>query len=1039
MILAPSVTSLRVNKLAANFINIKWDSVGGNFFYVINRRQWLSGSYGQWQDVGVTSDTDWFDSSVAPSTIYQYRVQSTFNNFSPSEWVESDSLKTFQENAYLFTKMNQFAFSADFIQQKFVENNQRYITFGRDVIMAGLMDENFTFHSEYRNVSQVFDQFIVDPERHETQGDVPAICKDKERVMITEINGVLYLFERYQHVIKVSNDKGNNWVYYQAFNGRIGNPVARQCTYQSSTTTYVLGYNDIFFGRPSTDVRWSDNTNRFNPLSDITFAKLGDDNNVGFPVEIFGTYIGLPAMLNKRAESMATSDDYLYVGGRNVVFRTNLTTPAIGGDGKRKWDNDIGYNVTKDPENRSVIKKLDVLGTQLYALVSGRVKLNNDGSHMDPTVEENVEQSIYDGIYMFDDISGAWGRAFGDTEEERSHISHVDTNMSTDGDQVFFEYQEYQLEVFKDIELSLCDDRVNSAVRYSGKTSYPSDKKRHLITYRTRSDYFQAGPSAYHGESKFVWCKRSGTRSWITPLYKVVVVYPEHRYEYNIDPQFLLSSETWDKGVVTINVDDIEFKDFSSYSNGILLYKFNSEGQGGEIIGYYEFNYRVRDSAVIHWRPTQTLMTAELIQQEIDEEVTVDEPTNLIDPNISPLLNKMAPESYMMDGGLFKSFSDNYLQFISTGEHSYYNKLKNLIRNKYPREEDNFEYLYSEINRRNIYLDKEKRDLVVRFFESRSSDFYSTKGVVDSYKFLFRLLYNQDVDIEVESMNSLEYDIVVESGLVTEDIVGTTIYTPTGRANVTYIEREYKDGKLQWRITLHNLIGKFIEGQVLKSEIYSKFTAKILIGVRGKELTHSDIDYINRGRVYYTMKIKSEIPLTRYKNDVLRFVHPVGFGFMGITLLSVLIHSGLSLVHKETIINVLKCYRWDAGLSLKFPKETNKLDANGNVVFDEFITGKVIKEAHPLAGLDPMVVLPDVWGDYDNMEPSVGGVKASDRRRELSPTFDAAWLMYVYYSVLEGRRLKDHVGLPRESDKLVNNPTPATQIKVGKCQQSTDL
>lgn len=1019
MIKAPSVTSLRVLQLAANFVHIKWDDVGGNFYYLIERRvvEDATGSSENifWEDRGYTSETDWFESDVTPGYTYQYRVRSTYETFEPSDWAESDKLKTFPQNAYVFSKMNDLTLSTKFITEKFVKNTN-YVNFDKDEIMAGLMGEDFVYYPEMGDVSAVENHFVVDKERHEIQGDVSGVCNDRERVMICEIDGILYMFEKYQPVIKVSNDNGQNWVYYQAFNGRVGNPIARQCTYQSDTTTYVLGYNEIFYGRPSTDLRWSENVVKFS-TNTYTFAKLGDDNNVGFPVEIFGRYIDLPADLNKRAEAMASSDKYLYVAGRNYTRRTDIEKPIIDTDGNKVWEDGLDY-ITIDPENRTVTKKLDVLNGKLYALVTGRVKLSATGNHMDPTVPENVEPSEYDGIYIYNDTTRMWNRIFGRTPEERKHIIHTQTNMSTNGTEIFFTYENHSIEIIEDTVLPTVNDAVSSAVRYSQETYYPTDKQRHLISFRTKDTEFKCGAHRYHGECEFVWSRRSGTRAWISNNYKAVVVYPTRKYEYVIDEEKDFTGESWNKGIVTITLDNIKFDRFSRYANGVLIYRST-----GEIIGYYEFNYRVRDEAQVYWKPDNTMIIANLVQQEAPPTVEPVVPSGLIDPNLAPMMNSITPEHYMSDGGLMKSFAQNYLEYLSTGEASYYNRLKNLIRNKYPKEKNNFEYLFSEINRRNIYLDKEKRDAVVRFFETRASDFYSTKGVVDSYKFLFKLLYNAEVDLEVESLNSLEYDIVVESGQVTEDIVGTTVYTPTGRANVTYIEREYKEGKLRWRVTIHNLLGKFLVGQVLKSESDSGFSANILVGVRGKELSYSDINYINRGRVYYTMKIKSELPLTRYKDDVLRFVHPVGFGFMGVTMLTVLINSGISLRHEETVVTIMKAFKWDGGVPKVFPEKTNLLDVAGDIEFNAN-TGEVIKTDHPHAGKDPMKDM-GLWSDYDTEEQPFHGVVPSKRRVELSPTFDAAWVTYAMYSLLEGKRLKDNNGLPRD-------PSSPTQIKVPK-------
>lgn len=458
MIKAPSVTSLRVAKLAANFIHIKWDNVGGNFFYIVERRLVsTSGVIDQddniyWEELGITDSTEWFDSSVIPAFTYQYRIRSTFTSFEPSDWVESDILKTFQLNAYVFTKMNDMTFSDKFLNEKFVKNNQNYIDFKNHEIRAGLMGEEFVYNPEISHTSSIETSFVVDRERHEIQHDISGVCKDVERTMIAEIDDVLYLFERYQPVIKVSNDKGQNWIFYQAFNGRVGNPVARQCTYQSDTTTFVLGYNEIFYGRPSTDLRWSENVERFS-TTEYTFAKIGDENSVGFPVEIFGNYINLPADLNARAESMAAGTDFLYVAGRGYIQRTDIVAPVIDASGNRVWDAQRDY-ITTDRDSRIVTKKLDVVDGVLYALVSGRVKLNPvSGNQMDPTVAANVEPSEYDGVYVYNPETRVWARVFGNTVEERVHVDYTRTNMSTDGKNAFFTYDKHSIEVLEDTDL----------------------------------------------------------------------------------------------------------------------------------------------------------------------------------------------------------------------------------------------------------------------------------------------------------------------------------------------------------------------------------------------------------------------------------------------------------------------------------------------------------------------------------------------------------------------------------------------------------
>ncbi|UQJ95047.1 baseplate wedge subunit [Klebsiella phage CPRSA] len=71
---------------------------------------------------------------------------------------------------------------------------------------------------------------------------------------------------------------------------------------------------------------------------------------------------------------------------------------------------------------------------------------------------------------------------------------------------------------------------------------------------------------------------------------------------------------------------------------------------------------------------------------------------------------------------------------------------------------------------------------------------------------------------------------------------------------------------------------------------------------------------------------------------------------MGITMLTVFINSGLSMTHNETIIDILRNYRFDSGYPAKFwPDRIASMDGNGNQQFD-LVTGEPLYTAHPRAG-----------------------------------------------------------------------------------------
>ncbi|AWD90303.1 baseplate wedge subunit [Erwinia phage Cronus] len=1025
---APFVTSLRIGKLSANQVLIQWDSVGSNFYYFVEIAQTrdqngveLSTSDYQWRNLGYTPDNDWFEETyITPLSYFKMRVSVAAEGFDRSDWVTTEEFQTFETNAYTFEMMNELTLVNKFISEKFTKNNTSYVDFNTDTIVASLMNESFQFSTEYSDISSISNYIVSEDEYHEIQGEIEKVCVDKDRTMLAEIDGVLYLFERFQPVVKVSQDKGQNWYYVKLFNDRVGNPVSRTCIYQSVNTSYVLGYDRIFYGRQSNDVRWSADDVRFSS-QDVTFAQLGDQLHLGFDVEIFGTYARLPGDVAKYAEALACTDDNLYVVSRDTVRYVKLSNAPIDTDptsttfGEKLFETDV-LNITGN--DKAVCYKMDSINNKLYALITGEVKSYG----LDPTVPANVIDSESKGVYILD--GDKFVRIFGNTEEERRRIEHTWTNMSTNGDEIFFNSADFRFNnLVADPEtVAKYSDHVTSAVKYIQDIEFHHQKHYNMMSFRAGidSDYrtFTPGRMRYYAEPWFNYMRRSGGRNWINNSNHAVVVYNDVIFQKNVEnygpsSPSRITHEVWNKGEATFTMPNVNFNGFIKYASGVMFHKTS-----GELIAFYQFNYRVRDDVDILWKPKNIFFTAELQNQTHETPWTPETDSGLRDPDLRPLLNKMMPDAYLLEDSNFEKFSEYYLQFLSDGYGTSYNNLLNLIRNKYPREEHAWEYLWSEVYKRNIYLDKARRDEVSRFFESRRSDFYSTKGIEDSYKFLFRLLYNEDVEIDIESKNTTEYDIIVDSNNVSQDLIGRTIYTPSGRCNVTYVERSYVKGKLQWTITIHNMLGRFIVGQEVKSE-NSAFEGMIVRGVRGKELISNSIDYINRDRSYYVMRIRSVLPTSRWKNDVLRFVHPVGFGFIGVTLLTMFINVGLTMKHTETIINMYKNYRFDAGIPTMWPDRIASLDANGNIEHDP-INGKPLYLTSPNAGKEFPV--PDDYNEENN-DSMLWDLNPTERRRDMSPLFDQSAVTFSQFRDLVNKRLKDDIGNPRD-------PSDPTQVLI---------
>lgn len=1028
MIQAPFVTSLRIDKLSANQVSIRWDEVGANFYYFVEITEThniegveIPPSSYQWRNLGYTADNNWFEeSAIRPLTFYKMRVATAANGFTQSDWVETEEFETFETNAYTFEMMRQFTLSKNFIKEKFTLNNQGFLNFNRDLIYASLMSESFQYSPDYVNQTAVSNFVVGEEEYHEIQGYIEPVCVSKNRTMLHHSDDVLYLFERFQSVVKVSNDKGQNWQYVRLFNDRVGNPVSRVCTYQSKTTTYVLGYDRLFYGRLSNDVRWSADDIKFS-AQDITFAKIGDQLNLGFNVEIFGTYSRYPADVSKYVEAMTCNDDNLYVVARDNVRYIKLKdapidlVPGSPTFGEKLFEEKV-LHVTGN--NKSVVFKMDSIDGKIFALVTGEVKTYG----MDPTKPQNVIDSLDKGVYLLE--GDTFTRVYGNTEKERNRIQHQWSSMSTDGKEIFISGPNFEFTEFVADPKTVEDNPgvVFTALKVEQGPEFHSDKHYHMMTLRAgySSDYkeFKPAPMHYYAEPYFSWARRNGSRAWITTSDQAAVIYSDLVYtkpveEFGSGSPERIVHEVWDKGTGIFTCPNVSFSGFIKYAGGILFHK-----QDGSIIGYYEFEYRVRDEALVFWKPKETMLKAYLQNQVREIPWTPEVSTEERDPDLRPMLHKMVPSTYLLEDSNFEKFSEYYLQYISDGYGTYYNNLLNLIKNKYPREEHAWEYLWSEIYKRNIYLSKDARDDISRFFEARKSDFFATKGIEESYKFLFKVLYNEDVEIDIESKNSTEYDIIVESDNISQDLAGRTIYTATGRSNVTYIERDYNKGKLRWRVTIHNLIGRFVAGQEIKSE-QTGFEGLIVQGVRGKELLTNNIDYINRNRSYYVMKISSNLPTSRYRDDMLRFVHPVGFGFVGITLLTMFINTGLNMKHSETIINILKNYKWSAGLPSVWPDRVAVLDTNGNIEHDP-VTGVAMYLPHPNAG-QPFPLPSDY--NSENNNSIFQGQNPNQRRKALSPTFDQSAVCFSNFRALVDKRLKDDNNLPRDL-------TDPTQVKI---------
>lgn len=1042
-LIAPPLRELRVVKLAANYAEIQWDRIGANFRYEVQ----LSGgaaadSMGPWRRVDYTQETFYFfdDNQIQRDTYYRMRVRAVYKDFEPGLWTETDTVLSFSTNSYAFATQQNFELSKPFIGNFFTLNDKSYLDTENDALYATLVRPGFDFDKNVEFYTEEGASFVRNNGFQVVYEQVPIVCKSQERVIPAVIDDVIYAFERFQGIAKVSNDGGQNWHVYNALNGRAGNPVSNCIAQQNKTNTFVLGWDYMYQGIPSLDLTFDNDREHWSSV-EFTFENLDIENEFGFETERFTPLAPIPATLRGMAEAFAVDDYQMIVAGEDKLYEYIIRNPGIqsGGvdDGSRIFD-PLEHRITGADD--AVIKKIEffkdpLIGVDLgtfYFLVPGIWIRNTDIA--DPEFNKKLgidDTSAVRGIYRMDRtavivtnpdydpilpttpenpltiITGftiaGFTKVYGITAEERVRMTN-ETTLSRDEGQLIIGVELQKWDVVADTR----PPEGTTAVRYYKEQIFTSRQKR--LTQAIGTTTGEAGSWAhrvqdYYGSAQFNWMARSGTRDFKDWQNNVVYIRPLTTFTV---PFSDLASERWsyefEQGKHRFNAPNLTITEFSGYSDGALIHN-----QAGRMIGYYKFAYRIDSPATITWVPEIHMLTAtlsdfkpQIIQQEID---AID---YKIDPEISPLLNKMVPETYIPEDNLYKKFAEYYLQFISKGSENSYNKMYNLMASKYARDKHNEDYINKEIHARNQILDPQTRKDVTQFFLSHAPDFYSTKGIINSYKFLFKLLYNEDVDIEVESLNRFEYFIDVTSNDMTEDMVGRRIFTTSGSADITYFERVYNKGIMHYKLTLNNLIGQFNPGQLVNSQWDVNFVAMVANGVQGDATNYNSQDYKDRSKSYYVMKIRSKIQASQYSDDVVRYIHPVGFNFIGITLITVLINQGLSISHNETIVDLFNSMRFDMGGAQRYPEMLPILDAEDQLQYDS--QGKLREVAHPLGGQ----AIPVVEAEYNalfNNDMALGTLPF-DRRGEITPRFDASWVRWSELITKLTGRLKDNIGNP---------------------------
>ena len=991
---SPAVEQIRIKNVAGTYVLIEWDDLGGIFTYEIQK----SANGGSYILADFTATPGYFDQHATPNTNYIYRVRAVSSDYSPSEWTYSDQFKTYPNNSYAVVAQSSVNVYKNFINRKLI-NADDFINFNRDQVEGVLIREGYEFNNDHTNIADLDSYRLFEDEALKIYGDVSAACGDRKKLMPVVFNDYLFMFERLQPVVRYSQNNAQTWLSHKGISGRTGNPVGDQVAVSSESALYIIGYDGIYALTFNLDIRWSSIHDKFSSV-DTTFSpgKVG-----GFR---FSKLIDLPpGVSHGGVDAIAIAEDFktLYVAAFDTVYALNLVTLNLDADGNRSWNTET-VRITGNGDAK--IKNLIGFYGDVYAYASGVVN----------TTTGLIEPSTIEGIYKVSGDLATSTRVYGNTTHERDLLEPSISNLSRSPDYLCIDTHNNQYNVID--SPSEVDDptpgydadevdpeRVDHAVKFEVD---PAIVTTNVRSYRQPMKTYDgitwfAQEENYHYECQYNWY--NGNRIWVNYRQKLCIIERRRDFEYT----FTNTSEVLDDGKFTFYGDSFSITDYPGYTIGMAFYRKDN----GDLIGFYNLGYRTRDRATFTWIPDRIIMTAILASNEIDIVEPEPEPDNESDiiPPLEPMVYQFLPTHFIQQEPLYVEFVDEYLKFLSSDNGSDYGQLYNLLRNHDVNETAYMEMFHTDMAKRNVYLEKDKWTELLKFSNNRAFDIYSIKGIKEAYTFLFKYLYNEEVILSTESDSKYEFDIVIDSSTLTTDLVGNRIKTAnqSGQADVVYYERYFDAaGKAYWQVTLNNIVGEFVIGDVLVSDVAPGFTGTVFRGVTGKEKPLNNEDYLQRGPTYYAISVQSGLQVSKYKDDAIRFVHPVGFGFIGIMLISMFINSGVSASHKETIIDMLQTIKWSTGLPKVYPDFIPDLNADGSYKKDQY--GVIQMKPHPLAG-QPFPLTPTYMAD----NPTIVDGQNADQRRKESYLFDSSNMRFIETRKIVNGRLKDGISQRKDS------------------------
>lgn len=231
--------------------------------------------------------------------------------------------------------------------------------------------------------------------------------------------------------------------------------------------------------------------------------------------------------------------------------------------------------------------------------------------------------------------------------------------------------------------------------------------------------------------------------------------------------------------------------------------------------------------------------------------------TDLISNKTSILIQSQLPEFIRNNYPTFVAFLEAYYEYLEqTGKVTSLSKnLPNMLDVDYVFDNDMTDFI--ELFRKQYLIGipltvLANKALLIKHIR----DFYTSKGTIKSFKFLFRILFDEDVDVFNTGNQVLiasggkwyqAFVLRVQTSNNLSDFVNTQIFGQNSLASaiVDTVSSNFTNGISYKEITLNNITGKFIPNEVIISK--TKSGATLYGRVVG---SISDIDIVTQGHFY---------------------------------------------------------------------------------------------------------------------------------------------------------------------------------------------